>query len=71
MRLADLRLTILMVTTAIVIALTWAVFLYAMWAIGFDLGAFETFLATSAVVLAGLVVAGWLTFSRRASKTTT
>jgi len=68
--LADPRFTILLVTTAIVVGLTWAVFLYAFSAVGFDLGLFELVLTSSAILVVGMVVVGWLAFSHRARKTT-
>ena len=68
--MADLRFKILAATTAIVLTLTWVVFIYAASVVGLDLGVLVTFVATSAVVLAGVVVVGWAAFSRRARKTT-
>jgi hypothetical protein len=68
--LADPRFTILLVTTAVVLGLTWAVFLYAFSVVGFDQGVFEVALTTSVVLMAGIVIVGRLSFSRRARKTT-
>ncbi len=49
--------------------LTWAVFLYAFAVVGFDPGVFEVALTTSVVLVAGMVIIGWLSFSHRARKT--
>jgi len=55
----------MVVTMAIVMGLTWTVFLYGTWVVGFNLGVFEVFAATSAFGLAGLVAMSWFVLSRR------